>query len=95
MARPGEAQRLGALAHADVEHSQPLADREPDGYLLVDLTGDKLLTHGVAQPAQALQPGGRRTIEALGLRAGQGRSPRLTCGFGSRIRRIWSVRIRP
>ncbi|MFD7234971.1 hypothetical protein ACFWAT_06635 [Streptomyces syringium] len=47
MAGTGQPQRLRALAEADVEHAQPPADREPRGYLLVQLPGDQLLTDGV------------------------------------------------
>ena len=90
----GQAQRLRALAHADVEHAQPLPHGEARGYLLVELPGDQLLADRVAQSAEPAQPLGGHPREAGGLRA-QGRSPRLTCGLGRRSRRIWSVRIRP
>lgn len=44
-------------------------------------------------------PVGRALVESVPAEAravgAQGRSPRLTCGFGSRRRRIWSVRMRP
>jgi len=90
---PGQPQRLRALAHPHVEYSQPLPDREPPGYLLVELPGDQLLSYDITQPAQPVQPGvGRTPGESL---CAQGRSPRLTCGFGSRSRRICSERIRP
>jgi hypothetical protein len=91
MPGPGQPQRLRALAHSDVEHPQSLPDREPAGYLLVELPGHQLLSYDITQPAQLAQPGIRR---ASGERCrAQGRSPRLTCGFGSRRRRIWRVRI--
>ena len=90
----GQAQGLGALAHADVQHAQAPAHRETPGYLLVELTGHELLADDVAQPAEALEPGAGGPGEP-GRLAAQGRSPRLTCGLGSRSRRIWSVRIRP
>lgn len=89
---PGQPQRLGALPHAHVEHPQPLPDREAADYLLVDLAGDQLLSYDLTQCAQPVQPGIRGTSGESGR--AQGRSPRLTCGFGSRRRRIWSVRIR-
>ena len=57
MAGPGQPQRLRALAHADVEHPQPLPDREPAGYLLVELPGHQLLPYDIAQPAEPVQPG--------------------------------------
>ncbi|GGV39217.1 hypothetical protein GCM10010277_26800 [Streptomyces longisporoflavus] len=85
----GEPQRLRALAHAHVEHAQPLPHGEAPGYLLVELPGDQLLAYGVTQAAQLLKPRGGPAGETA-----QGRSPRLTCGFGRRSRRIWSVRIR-
>ncbi|GGZ09900.1 hypothetical protein GCM10010365_31330 [Streptomyces poonensis] len=79
-------QRLRAPAHAHVQHPQPLPDREPPGYLLVELPGHQLLPYRLAQPVPAAGPGVRR---ALGeRRCAQGRSPRLTCGFGSLRRRI-------
>lgn len=93
MTEPGQPQGLRALAHPHVEHPQPLPDREPPGYLLVELPGHQLLPYDIAQPAQPAQPGvGRTPGESV---SAQGRSPRLTCGFGSRSRRIWSERIRP
>ncbi|WP_234384433.1 hypothetical protein [Streptomyces sp. MMG1121] len=52
MAEPGQPQCLRALAHPHVEHPQPLPDREPPGYLLVQLPGDQLLPYDIAQPAQ-------------------------------------------
>ncbi|GAB1330101.1 hypothetical protein ACE1SV_44400 [Streptomyces sennicomposti] len=88
-----EAQRLRALAHPDVEHPQPLPDGEPPGYLLLQLPGDQFLPYDIAQPAQLGQPGIGR-VPGEGGRA-QGRSPRLTCGFGSLSRRICRERIRP
>ncbi|GHH01736.1 hypothetical protein GCM10018780_30190 [Streptomyces lanatus] len=92
MPGPGQTQGLGALAHPDVEHPQPLSDREPPRYLLIELPGHKLLSYDITQPTQPAQPGiGRTPGEGL---SAQGRSPRLTCGFGSRSRRIWSERIR-
>ncbi|GHF91227.1 hypothetical protein GCM10018783_72580 [Streptomyces griseosporeus] len=88
----GQPQRLRALAHPDVEHPQPLPDREPPGYLLVELARDQLLPYDVTQPAEPAQPGVRRTPGER--RRAQGRSPRLTCGLGSRSRRICRERIR-
>ncbi|GAA0324713.1 hypothetical protein GCM10009540_50480 [Streptomyces turgidiscabies] len=76
MAGPGQPQRLRALAHTDVEHPQPLPDREPPGYLLVELTGDQFLSYDIPQPAQPVQPGIRRAPGER--RSAQGRSPRLT-----------------
>ncbi len=88
---PGQPQRLGALAHPDVEHAQPPAHGEAPGYLLVQLPGHQLLPYDVAKPGQSCRPGlGRVPGER---RRAQGRSPRLTWGFGSRRRRIWSERI--
>jgi hypothetical protein len=91
MPGPGQPQRLRALAHPDVEDPQPLPHREPPGYLLVELPGHQLLPYDITQAAQLVQPGIRRA-PGEGCCA-QGRSPRLTCGFGSRSRRIWRVRI--
>ncbi|GAA2643137.1 hypothetical protein GCM10010425_57830 [Streptomyces spororaveus] len=95
----GQPQGLRALAHADVEDAQPLPDREALRDLLVDLPAHELLPDRVAQSAQAFQPEPCPLGEAFPRRAGrpsgQGRSPRLTCGFGRRSRRIWRVRIRP
>ncbi|GGY81448.1 hypothetical protein GCM10010343_02520 [Streptomyces avidinii] len=95
----GQPQCLRALAHADVEHAQPLPDREALRDLLVDLPAHELLPDGVAQSAEAFEPEPGAFREAFPRRAGrrsaQGRSPRLTCGFGRRSRRIWRVRIRP
>ncbi|GHB27583.1 hypothetical protein GCM10010306_021320 [Streptomyces umbrinus] len=91
MPGPGQPQRLRALAHAHVEHTQPLPDGEPPGYLLVELPGDQFLSYDITQAAQLAQPGfGRAPRERS---RAQGRSPRLTCGFGSRRRRIWRLRI--
>ncbi|MFG3393223.1 hypothetical protein [Streptomyces parvus] len=56
MTGPREAQRLGALAHADVQDTQPPAHREPPGYLLVQLPGDQLLTDLVAYAVETRQP---------------------------------------
>ncbi|GGX66119.1 hypothetical protein GCM10010515_37140 [Streptomyces fructofermentans] len=92
MSGPGQPQRLRPLAHAYVEHPQALSHREAPGYLLVELPGDELLAYDIAQRAQLAQPGIRRTPRE-GRRA-QGRSPRFTCGFGSRRRRNWRLRIR-
>ncbi|GAA5042404.1 hypothetical protein GCM10023336_03220 [Streptomyces similanensis] len=93
MTGPGEPQRLRAPAHPDVEHPQPLPDGEPPGYLLLQLPGDQFLPYDVAQPARPGRPGiGRAPGESS---RAQGRSPRLTCGFGSLSRRIWRERIRP
>lgn len=89
---PGQPQGLRALTHAHVEDPEPLPDREASGYLLVDLPGDQLLSYDLTQRAQPVQPGLSGTSGESGR--AQGRSPRLTCGFGSRRRRIWSVRIR-
>ncbi|GGU78665.1 hypothetical protein GCM10010260_08960 [Streptomyces filipinensis] len=92
MTEPGQPQRLRALTHPDVEHPQPLSDREPPGYLLVELPGHQLLPYDITQVAQLVQPRVCRTPgESV---SAQGRSPRLTCGFGSRSRRIWRERIR-
>ncbi|GAB2740529.1 hypothetical protein GCM10027072_40090 [Streptomyces bullii] len=91
MPEPGQAQRLRPLAHPHVEHPQPLPDREPPGYLLVQLAGHQLLPYDVPQTARPVQPGLRRAPGER--RRAQGRSPRLTCGLGSRSRRIWSERI--
>ena len=44
---PRETQRLDAPAHTDVQDAQPLTDREPPGYLLVQLPGHELLADGV------------------------------------------------
>ncbi|GEK04132.1 hypothetical protein TNCT1_64080 [Streptomyces sp. 1-11] len=89
MAEPGQPQRLRTPAHPHVEHPQPLPDREPPGHLLVELPGHQLLSHDVTQAAR---PGvGRTPGQSL---CAQGRSPRLTCGFGSLSRRICSERIR-
>lgn len=90
MPEPGKAQRLRALAHPDVQHPQPLPDGVPSGYLLVQLARDQLLPYDVPQPAQLLQP---RLRDVAGERRAQSFVPRLTCGFGSRSRRIWSERI--
>ena len=71
--------------------------REMRGDLLVDLAGDQLLPDGVPQPAQLVEPAlgaAAEAAEAAGT-AVQSLVPRLTCGLGSRSRRIWSVRIRP
>jgi hypothetical protein len=68
-----------------------LPDREPPGYLLVELPGHQFLPDDVPQSAQLVQPGIRRAPGER--RSAQGRSPRLTCGFGSRRRRIWRERI--
>ncbi|GHJ28968.1 hypothetical protein TPA0910_34010 [Streptomyces hygroscopicus subsp. sporocinereus] len=87
MARAGQPQGLGALADAHVEHPQPLSHREAGGDLLIQLVGDQRLPEGVPQGAEAAQPAARPAGEAGGL-AAQGRSPRLTCGLGSRSRRI-------
>ncbi|GED87448.1 hypothetical protein TNCT6_45330 [Streptomyces sp. 6-11-2] len=92
MPGPGQPQRLRALAHPHVEHPQPLPDREPRGYLLVELPGHQLLSYDITQPTQFVQPGVRGTLGESGR--AQGRSPRLTCGLGSRSRRIWRERIR-
>lgn len=72
---PCEAQGLGALAHPDVEDPQPLSHREAAGYLLVQLPCDQFLPHDVPQTAEAVQPGGRPSLETD---RAQGRSPRLT-----------------
>ncbi|GAA1426229.1 hypothetical protein GCM10009601_34730 [Streptomyces thermospinosisporus] len=91
MPGPGQPQRLRALAHADVQHPQPPADREAGGYLLVQLAGDQFLPYDVPQAAELAQPGlGRAAGER---RRAQGRSPRLTWGLGSRSRCICSERI--
>ncbi len=92
MTGPSEPQRLGALTHTDVEDPQPLPHRVPPGYLLIELPGHQLLSYDVPQSAQPAQPGIRRAPGER--RRAQGRSPRLTCGFGSRSRRIWRERIR-
>ncbi|GGL85653.1 hypothetical protein GCM10010129_31710 [Streptomyces fumigatiscleroticus] len=91
MPGPGQPQRLRALSHAHVEHPQPLPDREPRGYLLLQLPAHQLLPDRVAQAAEAAEPGLRRVPGER--RRAQGRSPGLTIGFGSRSRRIWRVRI--
>jgi hypothetical protein len=81
--------------------------REVDGELLVELAGHQLLTDGVPQAAEAGEPArraagetavagaGRGVGAAAAVQRAQGLVPRPTCGFGSRRRRIWSVRIRP
>ncbi len=101
VAGAGEPQRLGALAHADVQYAQPPADREVADDLLVELTCHQLLADHVTQPAHRAEPGaGRVGVEGrrlprhpVGAGGGQGRSPRLTWGLGSRSRRICSERI--
>ncbi|GLX23829.1 hypothetical protein Slala02_75460 [Streptomyces lavendulae subsp. lavendulae] len=65
MSRPGQAQRLGALAHADVEDPQPLPDREALRDLFLDLPAHEFLADGVAQSAQSLQPQPGSPREAL------------------------------
>ncbi|GHH74439.1 hypothetical protein GCM10018793_15670 [Streptomyces sulfonofaciens] len=103
MSGPGQPQCLRALAHAHVQQPQPPAHREAAGDLLVELPCHQFLAHRVAKAAETLQPEIRTTGEAGGSRllggtlveyCAQGRSPRLTCGFGIRSRRIWSERIR-
>ncbi|MEV7546291.1 hypothetical protein [Streptomyces sp. NPDC089915] len=64
----GEAEGLGALAHADVEDAQPLPDREALRDLFLDLPADEFLADGVAQSAQSLQPEPGSPREALPLR---------------------------
>nr|BFD85256.1 hypothetical protein StreXyl84_46570 [Streptomyces sp. Xyl84] len=93
MPGPGQPQCLRALPHPDVEHPQPLPDGKAPGYLLVELPGHQFLPYDITQSAQLRQPGVRRTPGESGRT--QGRSPRLTCGFGRRRRRIWSERISP
>ncbi len=89
---PRQPQRLCALPHPDVEHPQPLPHGEAGGYLLVDLAGHQLLSYDLTQRPQPVEPGlGGVPGES---RRAQGRSPRLTCGFGNLRRRIWRVRIR-
>jgi hypothetical protein len=112
VARPGQPQRLGALAGADVQDAEPAAGvrarglRETRGDLLVDLAGDQFLPDGVPQPAQLVEPALGAAAEAVETTEAGGSAdtadtavqslvPRLTCGLGSRSRRIWSVRIRP
>ncbi len=54
VAGPGQPQRLGALAAADVED----ALRAAAGELFGELAGDEFLAHVVAQSAEPVQPGG-------------------------------------
>ncbi len=66
----GQPQRLRALAHAHVEHAQPLPHGEPPGYLLVELPGDQFLPYDITQAAQLAQPGiGGAPRERAALRA--------------------------
>jgi hypothetical protein len=71
--------------------------REVEGDLLVELAGDQLLPHGVPQAPEAGQPriGAAGETGDAGQPGVQSLAPRATCGFGSRIRRICSVRISP
>ena len=64
VAGAGQPQGLGALAHADVEHPQPLPHREAGADLLVELPGHQLLADDVAQSAEAAEPAGRAADEA-------------------------------
>jgi hypothetical protein len=77
----------------------PGRQREAGGELLVQLAGDQLLPDGVPQAAEAREPGVGSADEAAVLRVpvpdAQSLKPRPTCGFGSRRRRIWRVRISP
>jgi hypothetical protein len=102
VAGPGEAQGLGALAGAHVEHGQ-----RPLGQQLAQrvgqLGGDEVLAHDVAQVAQPGQPQVTAGLEAAGARDGRGaagghprparRRPERTRGGGSRKRRICMLRI--
>jgi hypothetical protein len=67
--------------------------------LFIELARDQLLSDGVPQAAEAREPAGRPAGESfvpqVPVPGAQSLAPRPTCGFGSRRRRIWSVRISP
>ncbi|GHF42586.1 hypothetical protein GCM10018790_20510 [Kitasatospora xanthocidica] len=64
MTGPGQPQRLGALAAADVEHPLPGAA----GQLFGELAGDEFLADEVAQSAEPVQPGGGAAGEGSAAR---------------------------
>ncbi|MFI5939642.1 hypothetical protein ACIBCB_05120 [Streptomyces uncialis] len=49
MPGPRQPHCLRTAAGAHVEHPQPLADPEPGGYLLVELSGDQLPPDDIRQ----------------------------------------------
>ena len=100
----GQPQRLGALAGADVEHRErtvrAVAEQVAPGR--VELDGDEVLAHDVAQVAEPGEPQLAARLEAggrVGRRGGAGhprarRRPERSRGGGSRNRRICMLRIR-